>query len=373
MICPYCREDDNFTFYQSDIPNILSACPKSMLQHARTHVIRVNLCRRCGLGFNATPLDGEELKRIYDNYLYISPIHGIGHTKYSGMLDTIQKYCLQSEKIVEIGCSEGYLLHELRKQGYTNLTGIEPGPQAEEAEARGLHVLKGYFGPDTRDLDSVDAFIMMHVFEHFPNPFSILDHMLSRLSDNGKIIIEVPNFSGFHHQHLYYYTPFFIRRLSKDKELTLAYLKSSPDFLRFIVQKTNGGSREAGTDESIETVIARALKIQTEFLQKIRYIEQVLVQAGGQKIYWWGAGSASTILLNQIDKTILNQSEIVIIDGDTTKTGHFIPGVNYKIHDCRILNNSTVDTLIIASSFYPEIKNVMKNNNISAKSIGVVY
>jgi SAM-dependent methyltransferase len=222
MECPYCKSKNTFTYFTiENLPTILSACQANLLSKVRLLPFKADLCKDCLLGFNSAPLEEDEVKLIYDNYLYISPMSGIGQTKYGSILKTIKRHCSMEEKIVEIGCSEGYLLYQLQQHGYKDLTGIEPGPQSEIAKSNGLNVIEGYFETDTFVDESVDCFVMMHVFEHFRNPFSILESIKKQLSPVGKIIIEVPYFSGYYHQHLFFYNFSFLRKLCSDKNLKI--------------------------------------------------------------------------------------------------------------------------------------------------------
>lgn len=374
MDCPYCKNKDTFVYYDAMMPNILAACPEEMLQYSRSFPIRAALCRKCGLGYNAQTLTDEDLKFIYDNYLFISPTHNIGRSKYEGMIQTLKKYAGKSDRIVEIGCSEGYLLTELQKNDYKDLTGIEPGPQADIARKKGFPLIKDYFTKDTQEINDVDIFLLMHVFEHFPDPFSILEAMRDKLSNNGKIIIEVPDFTGYHHQHLFYFNPVFVWRLCKDKHLKIIELVQENDALRFVlVDAKNPEYPEISSRGSITEIIENAGKIQTDYLKSIKQINDFLNDVNVKPVYWWGTGSASIVLINQISKETREKTQVIVIDGDASKADFFVPGVNIKVNSINIIKNKTLDYLVIASSFYHEIQVTMKQNNITAKNLLVVY
>jgi len=374
MKCPYCESEETFTYYKTMMPTILSACPKETLSNVKIHPLEVKLCKNCGLGFNVTPLDDNGLKMIYDNYVYISPCEKIGHTKYEGILETLKKYYSKSDRLVEVGCSEGYLLYELKKRGFNNLLGIEPGPYAEDAKKLGLNIVKGYFHKHTFNAQIVDGFFLMHVFEHFSDPFTTLDAMKKSLSEKGKMVIEVPNFGGYHHQHLFYYNIHFIKRLCKDRALKIVDLVTGMGALRFvIVHRGNDDYEEVKLDTNINDVIDEANRLCNDIQNKIIKIERILEENVGKKIYWWGSGSASVIYLNQIDQGLREKVEIIVVDGDKKRSGYYIPGIDLKVNFYDILKNKSIDLIIIASSFYHEIKATMTDNNISAKNIEVIY
>ena len=81
--------------------------------------------------------------------------------------------------------------------------------------AHGLHIEKAYFKPDYfKDNEKVDVFISRCFFEHLEEPFEMFKAMLDSLSDNGKIIMKVPNFTGYELTHLYYYSWPFLEKMA---------------------------------------------------------------------------------------------------------------------------------------------------------------
>jgi SAM-dependent methyltransferase len=363
-ICPYCKSENTIPFYKTEMPKILSACPEKMIEYASSAPFEAMVCKECLLGFNSKKLSGDDLNFIYDNYLYISPLRGIGTSKYEGMIQTLKDFCGKDDSIVEIGCSEGYLLSKLKESGYTNLKGIEPGPQAEEAKSLGLNIIKDYFDENTFEGNEIDCFYLMHVFEHFDDPFAILESMKNQLSEAGKIIIEIPNFCGFHHQHLFFYNPLFFKRLANDKGLKVVDQKIAMDALRVVlVHENNEKYQEFIPNEKPEDLLKQASKQYENLLTSIENLNKILKEYVGKKIYWWGAGSASVIYINQIESDIKAKLELVVVDGDSKKWDFYVPGADLKINSFEILKQTEIDCLIIASSFAKEIKGTIANLN----------
>ncbi len=368
--CPYCKSTNTFVYYKSDMPKILSACPADMLEHAESAKFETMLCHDCLLGFNSARLSGDDLNFIYDNYLYISPMRGIGTSKYEGMIGTLKKFCAKDDSVVEIGCSEGYLLSKLREAGYKKLIGIEPGPQADEAAELGLEIKKEYFDENTFAGNAIDCFYLMHVFEHFDDPFAILQSMKTQLSAKGKIVIEVPDFCGFHHQHLFFYNSLFFRRLADDKGLKIVDKTIALDALRVVmVHKDNSEYNEIDYHESAELILKTAPQQYNALLRSVEKLNSLLSEYQGKKVYWWGAGSASVIYLNQVSSELLKKVEFVVVDGDSKKFGFCIPGVGLKIESFETLKEKKIDCLVIASSFATEIKSTIAKNNTQAGKI----
>lgn len=371
--CPYCGSSDTFTFYEANMPNILSACPQTMLTKVKVFQFAARLCKKCMLGYNSNRLDDSELSLIYDNYLYISPLHGIGYTKYTGLIETIKQYLSNDDKILDIGCADGYLLKTLRDLGYNNLFGIEPGPQANEASKLGLNITNDYFTENTFPNELFDGFILSHIFEHFSDPFVILDSIQKKLSPNGLIIIEIPYFNGYHHQHLFFYNLNFLFRLCHDKVLKIIDYNIKNNILRVVIaHQSNNKFNEIIIKENQNDILMKAIQNYEKFKKQIEEINEIIKQNIGKKIYWWGTGILSVLYLNQINKDVLDKVDLIIVDGDKNKNGYFVPGVNIEVKYYDLIKNNKVDYIIIASTFDNEIKKTMDDNNIFADKIKVI-
>lgn len=369
-ICPYCKSNNTKVFYRfNNLPILISAIPQGLMQYNKNYDFEASFCYDCSLGFNSNPLNKEELKIVYDNYQYISPSNNIGTTKYESIYNLICNTVEKNKLIVEIGCSDGYLLSLLKKNGYKNLIGIEPAPQSIIAKKNNIEIIQNYFSEEiAKSLPKVDVFIMMHVLEHFEDPFFVLQLMKSCLSKNGKIIIEVPDFSGFHHQHLFFFSSDFFINLSKDIGFDLEYCEEDMESsaLRIILTNTSIKNLDKNgiTQNSLKEKIS---KLESDLKLKTEYINELVKNKS--EIYWWGAGSLSIIYLNMIDKNILNKLNLFIIDGDPEKWNKHISGTDLKVQSFTIIENREIELLIIASSFKDEIMKTISNFNIKAKEI----
>lgn len=367
MRCPYCHGDNTLVFLERKMPTVLSAYSGEFPVKAAE--LQVSACKDCLVGFASKKLSSEELTEIYDNYLYISPLNNIGTSKYDGMIDAITSHFDKDERILEIGCSEGYLLKKLGEIGFSNVTGIEPGPQADTAKGLGLNVIKGYFNASHAQ-DKVDGYYLMHVFEHFEDPFFIFRLMSETLNDTGRIVIEVPDFGGFHVQHLFYYNIYFMQALARDNNLKIIYHCVENDSLRVVFVKV-----ENTRYNEIDVIFDKSSYIDNLAIFKQRCdasrkrVNDFLRKA--DSVVWWGAGSASVILLNGVDKEVLDSTSIIIVDGDKNKADRTMPGVNLKVSYFEEIRNRHVSNLVIASSFYKEIFKTMKTHGITYDHVEV--
>ena len=370
--CPYCGHQNTISVYWAELPKILSACPEAILPQATLAPFEVRLCQNCSLGFNSQPLSLEDLTFLYDNYLYISPLKGMGTQKYTGMVKTLKKECAPGDHLVEIGCSEGYLLQQLADGGFTNLLGIEPGPQAATARALGHRIHQEYFDDLTCRDERVDCFYLMHVFEHFPDPFTILAQMVDQLSVGGKIIIEVPNACGFHHQHLFYYNEIFLEKLARQQGLTPLVSHSTKEIIRVVWQKQTTPPPALSKIPSLDMGSPMRQRCRAVDAM-VKRLNAILAARQGKKLHWWGCGSAAVIYISRLDPDRVSGVEWILIDGDKSREGYYLPGLDARVIHPDNLNPDNIDSgpgtpdlcLVIASSFHEEILNAIGNYKIS--------
>lgn len=371
MKCPYCKSNYVDRYFDAWMPNILSACSADMIKNIKLFNFEASICHECKLGFNSAPLDDDDLKFVYDNYLYISPANGIGQSAYGSVFSTMKKYFDTNDKIMEIGCSDGFLLSTLKEQGFSNLIGIEPGPQADDARKRGLNVIKDYFS-EKYTKEKYDGFILQHVFEHFTDPFEILIYLKKALKENGKIVIEVPNFTGYHLQHLFFYSFEFFGKMCKDNDLKIIECIEENWILRVVITKCNNENYPEVKCPHKRDLVEIAKKEYNNFNNEIVKINNLINDSEGNETYWWGAGTLSVKYLNQIDKEILSTNKIIVVDGDPNKFGLIIPGINLTVNPISTLYNKKIENLIISSSFINEINKTIKDNNINVSNTYII-
>lgn len=100
-------------------------------------------------------------------------------------------------RIVDLGTGLGHFLFFLRRAGYTNILGVDVGHEVIEfCRQRNFLVVEEEICDYLRQHDElVDAFIINDVMEHQTKPkmWEILELIRQRLSDDGVVLIKVPN------------------------------------------------------------------------------------------------------------------------------------------------------------------------------------
>ena len=358
--CPFCSGDNTRAFISMLLPTILSACTCEEARTSKIFRFEASLCLDCGLGYNSMPLPDHVLADIYRNYHYIRPQKGIGTTKYEAMIKCLQRHTSKEQHLVEIGSSDGYLIDLLVACGYHNIEGIEPSKEGVLAQNRHL-IRNEFFGDNTQFDRPVDAFFLMHVLEHFSSPAQITALMKKNLTRNGKILFEVPNFGGFHHQHLLFFNRPFVYRLAATTGLSVIDIEDSGPALRVVMQNCDHtATRDEHGQQSIESLLSLAKQAEQRQINIHKELAEFLTAVSGRRVYWWGTGSTSIIALANIPAEQLQKLQLNLIDGDMERKGLNLPisgleGLAIN-HPTEIISRfSRNDALVIASSFSSEI------------------
>lgn len=105
------------------------------------------------------------------------------------------------DRVLEIGCGEGYTLEHLRRIGRCRWTcGIELVPDAARlARQRVDQVYQGNI--EQMDLplppSSIDAILCLDVLEHLVDPWSVISKLHSLLTPEGIVVASIPNVRHF--------------------------------------------------------------------------------------------------------------------------------------------------------------------------------
>lgn len=191
-------------------------------------------CSACGLG-RAETTDFDPT--TYYTADYFSGGHADGYSDYLGAEAVLRREFASTVdfirdfrtggKLLEIGCAYGFFLQEAGR--HFEVAGIE---LADDAAAhclrKGLHVLQGVANQANLDqMGCVDVIVLLDVIEHLPQPRETLDLCSRHLNPGGVIVISTGDFASMvarlsgpkwrlmtPPQHLWYFTPDSMRRMS---------------------------------------------------------------------------------------------------------------------------------------------------------------
>jgi SAM-dependent methyltransferase len=183
--------------------------------------LRTTICRTCGLVWS-NPRPGEDEVRRYYSREYRLDYKGqatpsMRHIARSGRgalnrYRALAPHLTRGARILDAGAGGGEVVYVLRKLGF-DASGLEPDEQyARHArETLGVPVATGFVQDAAFPEGSFDVVTMYHSLEHVEDPSAILARLRVWLTDQGVLLIEVPNIEAvciapehrFHFAHFY--------------------------------------------------------------------------------------------------------------------------------------------------------------------------
>lgn len=184
----------------------------------------------------------EALHIIYqqeDNIGYLQEVNTIARSYGSDFLvflkKELKKIVSKSANILEIGCGGCVILEQLKNDGHKVL-GVDSSPFAvSEGKKRGIKVINDFF-PSPKITESFDLIFCVDVLEHIDDYTNFINEQISRLNQNGLIVVNVPDatesiligdISLAMHQHLNYFTTKSLHALLKESGLVNINIETS--------------------------------------------------------------------------------------------------------------------------------------------------
>lgn len=199
-------------------PSCLSDNIKVLKGYEDFHLYR---CQNCHLAFSNLIPEEDLLSRVYDQYGrndYLSPITV---QRYRDLLTEFESF-RQNNKLLDIGCGNGFFLDEALKSGW-KACGTEYADKAIKInEDKGIKMFRGDLSSiDFGDL-KFDVITSFEVLEHLPDPASHLKKLTGLLRKGGLLYLTTPNFDSLN------------RRLLKNKWNVISY----PEHLCYFNKKS---------------------------------------------------------------------------------------------------------------------------------------
>ena len=148
--CPVCGSK-HYTI-GSEHKEMLQMLPMKAQDIAQQDIVKFTpaLCENCGLSFNLEGLSNHSRGIIYKNYQFLKPSTGVGAANYVTFINEVRKHLKsKDDAVIEIGGYDGYLLRELSKDGYHDLTLIDPSVQTDDDTAlQKIVSINGFFPSD---------------------------------------------------------------------------------------------------------------------------------------------------------------------------------------------------------------------------------
>jgi len=129
----------------------------------------------------------------------LAPKDGI-HPDNKRAIKLIQKYFPDKNvSILDFGCGNGWLLNELYKEGYKDLTGVDyktPTLINKTIKFKYCNLNNGYIDYKQK----FDVVLGLHLIEHLKSPYNLINIAYNIIKDGGLFIIAHPDMSNIFHR-----------------------------------------------------------------------------------------------------------------------------------------------------------------------------
>lgn len=227
--CSLCNSDD---------PEII--CARAGLKRGEAKNVINVICNRCGLVYN-NPVSSKETLDEWYKEDFLEDKSGSGDyesfvkiykyeksaKKAKSVVNFIKPFLRENCSVIDIGCSHGVLLSEIKNQFNCKVKGVEPDFTMVRfaREHFGLKDIENIFFEDfiKNNNEKFDLVILRYVLEHLGKINEAIRDLKSLLRDNGYLFLVVPSAADFKPSrdlghslefgHLYSFTPYTIHQL----------------------------------------------------------------------------------------------------------------------------------------------------------------
>jgi 2-polyprenyl-3-methyl-5-hydroxy-6-metoxy-1,4-benzoquinol methylase len=352
-------------------------------------------CQDCGFVFAVGIPAADEFRRYYAEASKYEFSHAGGkqHSyevrRLADLAGWIGQHCPRDVRLIDVGCATGELLVQLREQGFTSLTGLDPSEACVRygSEQLGLRINRGLLDVRPANERPFDVLVLSAVLEHIPDLDACIQQMASWVGPEGRVVLEVPDAVHFADAFNAPYQEFSVEHINFFSAESLTNLMEKHGFrveaerhyvcnagagvtgagLTMIFQ--SGGSPKPPVKETASSDgVRRYLTKCTSWIEHESRVISGLV-ATQEPILVWGTG---TLCRRLLATTPFRDANIVaFIDSNPHYQG-------MEIHHRQILapaelTRFTEPVLITSWAFQAEIENQIRNTmGLTNRLIGLI-
>lgn len=238
--CAICETEENAAeVYPSNFaPEALNPAVFSARRLPDRIHYRMVKCRSCGLVRSDPMAPAGLLAQLYAEsaFTYCDQVSDLRKT-YGRYLSKLDGYGVRKSALLEIGCGNGFFLEEALAQGYSRVQGVEPSRTAIDGapDAVREHIVCGLMGAGLFKPEQFDVICLFQVFDHVPEPGSLLDECFRVLRPNGLVLAINHNVEAVSSrilgerspivdvEHTYLYSPSTMARLFRKHGFEIAH------------------------------------------------------------------------------------------------------------------------------------------------------
>ncbi len=269
---------------------------------------------------------------------------------------------LAGKEVLEIGAGTLYVAQMvMARLGAARYLACDPALR-EDAIPDGVEVLRDYFSPRAVGKQSFDLAICPVCLEHIPDPWEFLRGVAELLAPRrGQLYLEVPQCrTGLEtgdigicvHEHLNYFTATSLQGLLAQCGLAVRELRVTSDAIFALAQAGRQTDPDRAWQEEAPWLLERFASGFRANLERADSLIQDLGAAGPLALHGCG------VALNNVLGLLGHQENgaLHLFDGDSFKTGKYLPAHFRPIEDSRSHKYKTMRSVIVgAPMFYRDI------------------
>jgi len=392
--CPVCSDSnlqkilsyDEFPFFTVPVSSFRKEdILKRYLPNKLSAPLHMQVCNKCNHCFLDPVPNQEIIDDLYSNfYSYPSPLEEqFKPERDDRFLEYFEKEISLLTKnkkqtnILEVGCYDGYILHQLNKAGY-EVMGCDPSEGAEIGKEHGINILREFFDAEEFHNNNLtfDIIISRHFIEHVINPVNWVSELSKILNLGGYILLEVPNIQFylskgllevFSLQHLHGFSLTSISYVLNEAGMRCIKTEQTPENL-IVVASENGQQEDTNINEWTDIVS----NFNNQFSRKKIDIKSTLKKYidDNKKIGMWGAGGFGIAAL--ISYEIPSKHISFIIDSDKQKWGMEYLNYSIPIISPEQGKENQPDLLIVSSYYSQSIINQIQEMKFNS-SVLIIF
>lgn len=202
QFCPLCGpKTPNKVIYQQNFRSdqINKKVFSARRRPDRLHYKMVK-CLGCGLVYADSILEPKKINQLYCKSLftYESRVDDLSRT-YGYYLEKLEGFQVNKDRLLEVGCGNGFLLLKAKEQGYKEVWGVEPSLEAVNKAVEDIkqRIKNTVFKKSLFPKYFFDVICFMQTFDHIYNPNKFLQDCCYLLKPGGLILAINHNVDAF--------------------------------------------------------------------------------------------------------------------------------------------------------------------------------
>lgn len=190
--CAVCENNNYRVVYKANfnINNLTAKTFSARRIPDRIHY-QIVKCKKCGLVYSNPILEYSEIEKLYkkSKYTYGEYEDDLNKT-YGRYLKKLVDKLPAKEKLLEIGCGNGFFLQEAKKMGFEEVFGVEPGRETviKASQEVKKNIIVDVFRKGQFQKDYFDVICIFQVLDHLTDPNSVLQECFRILKTGGSLI-----------------------------------------------------------------------------------------------------------------------------------------------------------------------------------------